>query len=208
MRRRSLLVLAVPLLAAASLRAQVPAPDAPSAATAAPAPAGAEATHEALRALKKCVVDAVAAGDVDKLSSLLAREVVVTWQNAEVCRGPAAVKAYYERMMKGPSKVVEQVSVAPEVDTLSILYGSTAIAYGSSTDSFKLTSGLTFTMKSRWSSTLVLEDGAWKIASFHASTNLFDNPLLSAAKRSMWLAGGAGAVIGLLAGFLLFRKKG
>lgn len=201
MRRRPLL--AVPcLLLAATLRAQTPEP------AAAGGPAADAAVHEALRAVKGKAVEAIAAGDVDRLTALLAREVVVTWQDAEVCRGPAAVKAYYDRMMKGPSRIVRKVTVAPEVDTLSVLYGGdTAIAYGSSTDSFELTSGLEFSMKSRWSATLVLEGGGWKIASFHASSNLFDNPLLASAKRGLWLAGAGGAAVGLLVGFLAFRRK-
>ena len=203
MRRRALLAVPCFLLAAATLRAQAPAtPGADAAAADA-------AVHDALRAVKAKAVEAIAAGDVDRLTGLLAREVVVTWQNAEVCRGPAAVKAYYDRMMKGPSRIVEKVTVAPEVDTLSVLYGGdTAIAYGSSTDGFKLASGLEFSMKSRWSATLVLEDGAWKIASFHASSNLFDNPLLASAKKGLWLAGAGGAAVGLLVGFLAFRRKG
>jgi len=205
MRRRALLAVPCFLLAAATLRAQAPA--APGADASAAAPDA--AVHDALRAVKTKAVEAIAAGDVDRLTALLAREVVVTWQNAEVCRGPAAVKAYYDRMMKGPSRIVEKVTVAPEVDTLSVLYGGdTAIAYGSSTDGFKLTSGLEFSLKSRWSATLVLEEGVWKIASFHASTNLFDNPLLASARKGLWLAGAGGIAVGLLVGFLAFRKRG
>jgi len=37
----------------------------------------------------------------------------VTWQNAEVCRGPQAVKAYHDRMMAGPNRIVAKLSSNP-----------------------------------------------------------------------------------------------
>ena len=142
--------------------------------------------------------------------SYLHKNVTVTWLNGEVSRGPDEVKAYYDRMMTGDKKVVQRIMIKPEVERLSDLYGDSAVAYGHSDDHFELTSGLSFDVRSRWSATLVKEDGRWKIVSFHASTGLFDNPLLNAAKQTAYWAGGIAAVVGLVAGFVLgklLRKR-
>jgi hypothetical protein len=47
----------------------------------------------------------------------------------------------------------------------------------------------------------------WLIASLHASDNLFDNSLLSIAKRITYIAGAACLVVGLIVGFLLGKRK-
>jgi hypothetical protein len=62
--------------------------------------------------------------------------------------------------------------------------------------------------ETRWTGTLVKKDGKWKVASFHASANAFDNPILWIAlkKVGMWVGIGA-AVLGLVIGFLIGRRR-
>ena len=164
--------------------------------------------HDELRKLRDGALDALNRGDVDTLVGFLHPNVVVTWQNAEVSRGRDAVRAYYTRMMSGPDKKVESFSTALKVDELTILYGGdTGIAFGSSEDHFKLTSGRDFVLQDRWTATVVKEDGHWLLAAVHMSANLFDNPLLHFAESmGYWMAGG-GVLLGLVAGFFLARRK-
>lgn len=204
MHNRSLTALAALLL---PLRLLAQAPAAPEAAPAGVADPDA-ATHDELRALKAAAVDAVGKRDLDALSALLAPDVVVTWANAEVSRGPEQVRAYVKRMLEGSARIVKEFETDVTVDALTILYGGdTGISYGSSVDSFALAAGKRFTLKSRWSATLVKRDGKWLIASFHTSPNLFDNPLLTAAKRSALFAGLGGFLLGAAAGFLIGRTR-
>jgi ketosteroid isomerase-like protein len=170
-----------------------------------------DTVHDELRALKKELTEAVNANNLDALVALLDDNVVVTWQNAEVSRGPDQVRAYYDRMMKGDKRIVESVHIEPVVDELAHLYGNTGVAFGSSKDHFKLTDGRDFVFESRWSGTMVKKEGKWKVASFHASTNTFDNPIIwIAVKRvGFWtgaIAGAAGLIIGLAATWLLRRR--
>jgi ketosteroid isomerase-like protein len=169
-------------------------------------PAKEDPAHEQLRTLRREVTDAVNKNDLDRLLTHLDKDVVVTWMNAEVSRGPDGVRAYYDKMTKGPDRVVESVTINPEVDELTHLYGDTGIASGSSQDHFKLADGRDFVVPTRWSGTLVRKDGRWLIAEFHASTNLFDNPVLHIAirKTATWVGCGA-AVAGLLVGFVVAR---
>jgi len=57
----------------------------------------------------------------------------------------------------------------------------------------------------RWTADLVREAGRWKIAAVHYSGNLFDNPLLDAARTASWLAGGIASAVGLGLGFIAGR---
>jgi uncharacterized protein (TIGR02246 family) len=156
--------------------------------------------HEELRALKRELTAAVNKGDVDAVLSHLDKDVVVTWLNGEVSRGPAGVREYYDRMTKGPQRKVESFATDPTVEELTHLYGNSGIAYGTSKDTFKLTDGSAFTVNSHWSATVVKQDGRWKIANFHASTDMFDNEVLHLALRrtASWTA-----AIALFIGFLL-----
>jgi hypothetical protein len=145
----------------------------------------------------------------DTLLTHLDPDVVVTWQNGEVSRKPEGVRAYYDKMMTGPDRIVASVAIGPEVDELTHLYGTTGVAVGSSQDHFKLTDGRDFVMPTRWSATVVKKDGRWLVAEFHASTNTFDNPVLHIAMRqaALW-AGVAAGVVGLVLGFVIARLLG
>src|SRR5262245_24479163 len=70
---------------------------------------------QAITHLREGLVDSFNQGDVDRLLTYLDTNAVVTWQNGDVCEGPAAVKAYYERMMKGDHPVVKKVTTDPKV---------------------------------------------------------------------------------------------
>jgi uncharacterized protein (TIGR02246 family) len=170
--------------------------------------------HDELRGLMKDVLAAYNQGDFDTLMTYLDEDVVATWQNAKVHKGPKAIKAYYEEMTKGAKKVVEKSTIKPEADELSILYndGKTAVAWGHSKDHYLLTDGTEFDQDTRWSATAIKKDGKWKVASIHISVNMFDNPILTLAikKTGTWvgvLAGGGGLLLGLIVGALLFRKR-
>ena len=168
--------------------------------------------HEELRAFRKLVVEAIGSNDIEKLLPYLTDNVVVTWQNGEVSRGPEGVRKYYDRMMKGPSPVVKSLTSNPVPDQLTNLFGDVGVAHGSSDDHFILNDGQEFDLKTVWSATVVKQNGAWKIASFHASTNMFDNAVLwlIVRKIAIWIGVGAG-LVGIVLGAIIIgiakRKK-
>jgi hypothetical protein len=167
--------------------------------------------HDELRALRKEMVEATNKSDIDGVIARLDKDVIVTWMNGEVSRKPDAVKAYLERMTKGDKRVVSSFKTDPEVEELTHLYGTTGVAYGNSKDHYVLTDGREFVVPTRWSATMVKKDGKWLIANFHASTNVFDNPVLDIAirKTALW-TGGAAVLVGLLLGVVIARllRKG
>jgi ketosteroid isomerase-like protein len=170
--------------------------------------------HDELRGLLKEFIAVYNSGEYDKLISYFTDNVVITWQNAHVDKSPQEVKAFCEMMTRGPNRRVEQSTIAPEADALSLLYndGRTAVAYGHSNDHFKLRDGTEFDQYTRWSSTLVKQNGKWKVAGVHISANMFDNPVLTLAVRAtaLWAGGtsaAAGMIIGFLISWLVSRRK-
>jgi ketosteroid isomerase-like protein len=165
----------------------------------------------AINLMRQEMVDAFNKGDLDRLLSHLDPDVVVTWQNAEVCRGPEAVRAYYNKMMVGPDKRVKSVAANPTVDDRHV-YGDWAISWGKMNDTFVLTNGSDFAFDSRFTASIARRGDAWKVTSFHVSVNAFDNPILRiAAKKAATLALLLGAVVGLVIGLIvgmLIKRRG
>jgi len=201
MRKRVLfvtgLLIAMSSLTASTQEAQPPAGQEPQA-----------AVHDALRALKTRLVSAMNKNDIDGMLAELHPNVVITWQNAEVSRGHKGVREYLERMTKGPAAVVRAYHAEIEVDDLTTLYGdNTGIAYGSSLEKFDLVGGRSFTLHGRWSATMVRENGRWWLASIHASSNLFDNPLVAAARTALYVGLVVSFLVALLIGWLIGRRS-
>src|SRR5262249_23525194 len=160
-----------------------------------------------LRAVRDGLLAAMNAGDIEAQLVFLHTNVVVTWHNAVVSRGRDGVRKYLDQMLHGPSKVVEKFGAEVKVDELSILYGcDTAIAFGNAQEHFTLAGGRKFDFTGRWSATLVKEGGKWLIANLHTSDNLFDNPLLNAAKKLLFWVGGSALLVGLVVGWLIGRR--
>jgi|GEM_PF-437251 len=171
--------------------------------------------HDELRAVQAAMEQALNTRDLDAILAYVTDDVLFTTMNGDVVRGPEAIRAYFAKMMEGEERVVDAIQADFQPAALSILYGGDlAIAYGTTDDHYRLTSGATFDIQALWSCTLLRQsgglrqDGGWKIASFHYSTNMFDNPVLSAQRRL--LLGGAvvAAVVFGLLGFFLGRREG
>lgn len=169
--------------------------------------------HAELRVLRDTLVAAMNKGDLDAMLALVHPKIIYTPQDGTPLYGPQAIRDYTLKMTQGPNKIVESFSVSPAVDRLADFYGeNTALASGSSRDTFKLTNGQTFTLDSRWTASVVKEDGRWLITSLHISGDLFDNPILDMAKGMLVKAVAGGVVVGAMAvgllGWVLRRRSG
>jgi ketosteroid isomerase-like protein len=160
--------------------------------------------HNELRALRTAVIDGISKGDIDAVLKYVHPNVVVTWQNNVVCRGADGLKTFFNRMGK---ETFRGYKVPPTPDELTILYGGdTGVSFGEVVAQYELL-GKSFEFKSRWTATLVKENGQWLLASYHVSLNALDNPLLNSAKHSLAWAAIAAGVIGVLVGWLVGRRK-
>jgi ketosteroid isomerase-like protein len=181
-----------------------------------------ETVHNELRAVRDAILDAWKRRDIDAVLSHVDPDIVVTWQNGTVNRGPDAIRKFYNEMLVGEGSVLSSIESTFAVDDLSVLHGSdTAVAFGSIHDdmSFKRSAAAAFIgagskigLDSRWTATLVRKSGEWKLASYHVSANIFDNPVMAlgtkAAGRVAGIVGfAAGAVLALVIGWLMWRRK-
>lgn len=159
--------------------------------------------HNELRALRTQVIEAITKGDNEAVMRHVHPQVVVTWQNAEVCRGVQGLRDFFNRMAK---ETFRGYKVPPTPDDLTTLYGGdTGVVSGYVVAEYNLL-GKKLEFKSRWTATVVKEGGRWLLASYHISLNALDNPILDTAKRSLlWVGIGAG-VAGLLIGVLIARR--
>ncbi len=176
--------------------------------------------HQELREVKIAMEEAFNKKDLDALLKYVHKDVVVTWQNGEVSRGHMGetkvghkgIKDYFDRMLTGDKSKLSKVEAKPELEEFSILYGdppTTAVAYGKLKDKYYMREGTTIEMESRFSATLVKEDGKWLIVNFHGSADVFDNAVMNMAiKKVMWITAGAVGLGALLVGLIVGRLMG
>jgi len=162
-------------------------------------------TEQAITRLREGLVDSFNHDDIDKLLTYLDANAVVTWQNGEVCEGTEAVKAYYQRMMKGEHPVVSKVTADPKILGRH-LQGDWAVSWGLLNDHFVLNDGRDLPLNSRFTATIVRRGDEWKVAAFHVSVNAFDNPIMMlAVKKIALIVGGVGSLLGLIIGVIVMR---
>jgi len=162
----------------------------------------------ALNALREELVAAVVAGDVENILSHLHPDVIVTWQNSEVCRGREAVRKFYQTTVdNGKTKAFKGYIVPPTPDELTLLYSgnTTGVAYGHNVSRFVI-AGKELELPNRWTATLVKQDGRWQIASYHVSVNVLDNPIFNSIKKAATFGFPIMLTSGLATGFLIGRR--
>ena len=176
-----------------------------------PSPADTDEATAAITRLREGLVTSFTKGDIDGLLSRLDPNVIVTWQNGEICRGPEAVRAFYTRMMTGDQRVVREIKSEPEVLGRHV-YGDWAVSWGNLHDHFVLTDGSDLPFNSVFTATIAKRGDRWLVTAFHTSVSAFENPVLALATRktALWLGlggGAAGLLLGLIGARLLARKK-
>ena len=159
-----------------------------------------ESAHNELRALRSEVLSAIAQGDFAKLLTFVHPNVVITWQNNEVCRGHQGLTEFMQRMGKAAFK---SHKLPPTPDEPTIFHGAnTGLSFGRTIALYKIL-GKEIEVTSRWTSTLVKENGRWLLAGYHVSVNALDNPLLNGAKRALYWMGGIAGLLGLAIGWAI-----
>jgi ketosteroid isomerase-like protein len=166
--------------------------------------------RQALLKVLSEVEKAINAQDIEGLLAQMSPDCTVTWWNAEISRGQDDIRAYYRRMVKNPGRFISKYTTQAKLGAHARFLGSggdVAVADGSMEDEFfPITRGV-FHLSSRWSATVAKSGGEWKIATLHLSSNVFTNTLIDELKRALWFAGGAGLLLGGLAGWLFGRRR-
>jgi ketosteroid isomerase-like protein len=166
-------------------------------------------THQELRALKDRLVAAVNNRDEKALVAELNPGIWFTAMNNETFHGLDGARQYYSKMLVGSNRILDEMSLTATPDDLSVLYADArvAVSTGTSNAHFKLRGGSEFDVPLRWSATLVKDGDKWTVASAHFSANIFDNPLVNPVKTFAYWVAGIGALLGLLIGWLIGRRR-
>ena len=174
-------------------------------------PVNVEEATPAMALLRQGLVDSFNKGDVDGLLGYLDPDVVVTWQNGQVCHGPGQVRAFYQRMMTGDQRIVREIKCDPEIVGRHV-EGDRAVSWGNLHDRFVLTDGSDLPFNSVFTANIAKRGDRWLVTAFHTSINAFDNPVLGVAEKKVgfWsvLGGGtAGLLVGATAGWMLGSRR-
>lgn len=141
--------------------------------------------------------------NVERMVAQMTPDATVTWLNGEVSRGHDQIRAYYQRMVKGPERILDKYTTAAKIGAHARFFGDVAVADGTMRDSFFPVARGPFQLDSNWSSVSVKTDGQWKVAAMHLSANVFTNDLIAEAKSAAWKTGIGGAIAGLALGLLV-----
>ncbi|MBI2687437.1 MAG: nuclear transport factor 2 family protein [Acidobacteria bacterium] len=148
------------------------------------------------------------AQNLDGMVKQMDANATVVWENGEVSRGPAEILAYYDRMMKGPDRILTKYTTTAKVSGHARFLGNgdIAIADGTMEDEFSPVVRSPFRLSSKWTTTVAKINGEWKVVSLHLSANVFNNVLIDDAKAMLVYTSGGGLLLGGLAGWFLGRR--
>ncbi|AWH87833.1 YybH family protein [Limnobaculum parvum] len=168
--------------------------------------------HDELRQTLKTVTDAINSGEYEKMLPVLSKEIKATPITQEFIDGQQQVIPYFRKWF-GPERFLKKLNITfvPDVVTELSPDKTWGVVYGTGIEKYSLSDGRSYDFHTRWTATLVVEEGRWKIKAIHFGTDFMDNPLLNEARDTIMKSaiGGAvgGILLGVLFGFFVFRKK-
>jgi ketosteroid isomerase-like protein len=176
----------------------------PTAQSAASSSANREADHEELRALLRTAKEAVNAKNFDALKPLFHEKFSITTVDQKLYTNFDDFKAHFATLFNGANAPLKSITFNPEADALTEFVGDNlGLSHGTSTDTYVFADGDQRAMTSRWTATLIKDNGKWKILNLHIGANILDNPVTAAAKSYLYKVGAGAGLGGLLFGFIL-----
>lgn len=161
------------------------------------------ADHEELRAILRGVEEAINAEKYSDLAPFFHEHLRVTTVNQQIITTPAGLEPYFKDWI-GPEKYVKKLVMKLTADDLTEFYGTDdsrfGVVRGSGTEDYALKDGRHLDMKTRWTATVVKEQGNWKILALHIGANFYDNPIVSQFQKANTTYGLAGVALGLVLG--------
>jgi len=165
-----------------------------------------EADHDALRQLRDTITRAVNTDNLDLITPLLHDDVSITMVDQTVITSAPQLKEYFDKMFKAEGSILEDVQIEPKADMETMLVSDRlGVNRGSSTDTYTLKAGRTVVLNTRWTSSVIKEDGRWKLLTLHVGVDMLDNPILAAIGQLKYWWGAIGLLLGMIAMFVLGR---
>jgi len=151
----------------------------------------------------------------DQLTSIVPyfdKQAIITFYDARTVIGQDGLTGYINHMVTGPNPVLKNYKIqGSEAIPATIYPNNTAIAYGWIKNRFDFVTGDSIDVDGRWTATLLKENNTWKIITLHFSTNLWNNPLITALEHKIIFFVLVSLVIGIIVGYvfdrLFFRRR-
>jgi ketosteroid isomerase-like protein len=138
---------------------------------------------------------------------LLDPEVVVVFLNGEVARGIPQVQAYFDKVLDGSKAILKDYNTQATVGAPARFAGNVAIADGTTKDNFTFADGSEMKVNTFWTVTLAKRDGDWKVLQLHFSSNFFNNPLVAAVERKLFMFAVIALLVGFAIGYFVKRRR-
>jgi len=131
------------------------------------------------------------------------KDIIATWQDGTTSEGHAGVIAEFDKL----KQFIDKMTVDATTDKRLILNeGNLVISSGEMKDHYVLGRGPSVNLNSRWSATLIKDSDRWLLVSFSASTNAFDNEVVSLYLTSQkYMVSAVAGLIGIGIGIVLSR---
>lgn len=171
---------------------------------------GSEADHEALRELMNECTNAMNQGKFDQLKPYLDEQfTIITVDNSKLS-SLASFQDYWDKIFKGDKPLLTKLTIKPEADDKThFITDEIGVVHGTSKEKYHFTDGDVRKMNTRWTAVVHKENDQWKLMKIHFSSNILDNPVLSALKGQMFKVAVIGACVGFVLGlfFMLFMRR-
>jgi ketosteroid isomerase-like protein len=134
-------------------------------------------------------------------------DAIFTAMTGESVRGNAELIEYFKRDFTTPDHALKRMQSRFEADHLSILLRpDVATNRGTVHSTFDFTDGSKLAVDSRWTATMVKQDGRWKVAAFQFAPSIFDTPVTNAYRAWIYKAAAIAGVIALALGIFVGRR--
>ena len=151
---------------------------------------GTEEDHAQLRDLLTKATEAVNTDHPEILDALLHPDHVITVMDQEVVSADKTVRQLFDEWFKNPDSPLKSLQIKPTATIRTNIYdGRFGVCYGTSVDLFKLRDGRSIQFDSKWTATLIKEDGRWKLLALHVGVNPIENELIDGYRSGLGFGG-------------------
>jgi len=155
--------------------------------------------HQELRELMTKVVTAVNQKKIDELKPVLAREFVITMVDQTVITSFDGIKNFFNQYFGEKNALLKDLQIEPKAEVLTKFFSPEAgYTYGTSVDTYTLAAGKKVQMNSKWTATVIKEQGSWKLLNLHIGVSVIDNPLMKFGQSQKYLYGFIGFLVGAI----------
>ncbi len=163
-----------------------------------------EKDHEEIRQLLADVTNAINTEDKDNISSFFTKNYIYVGADQSVITHRKEFLEYYNKLLGGENALLKSLNFKPKALTKTkFIQDNVGIVYGESDDTYVLANGHKTNVQSKWSATLLKEDGKWKVASLHNGVNFYDNPEITYFINFWKMIALGTLVVGFILGFVV-----